>query len=470
MRVLALILLIAIAPLASASVTGREALEQAAELINTGRFAAAERLIEQELDAGSTSNELLYQFARLKAQQGDLEKASAGLIAAVGAGFTDFFRLARDPALEPVRDSQAYRTIAQNRATLLTDRARADFTAVQRALPRYTFRRVDDLRLQFAAAHDEQTLDQIIDEARELRDWLNEILGPPPDDPQLDPWVTVILPSPEDFVRLVGAANLGTVGGYYDPETRRLVSGDLGPSLRHELAHVFHFRRLERLGQSRPLWLTEGLAALPEALDARAESLEPVPCWRTDIARRRLAAGRLRGWNDLFTQERDRFVGHRPKAQYAQARAVALYFHQHGLWAGLIGELARTHEEDPTGLAAVAAAAGRPPEQLERAFRGWLATLGPGDPDEVGATGALGLILRAGRGLGPEIEHVEMRSVARDARMRSRDVVLAVGRRPTRTVAEFLRGVRAFHEAGESAPVRLLRGRRELTVDLAPPD
>jgi len=87
----------------------------------------------------------------------------------------------------------------------------------------------------------------------------------------------------------------------------------------------------------------------------------------------------------------------------------------------------------------------------------------------VEATAALGLVLRPGRGLGPEIEHVEMRSAAREARLRARDVIVAVGGRPARTAAEVLRGVRSFHEAGEAAPVRVLRGRRELTVEVAPP-
>jgi hypothetical protein len=465
MRIIALILAFALATPALAVPPA----EEAAELIEAGDLASAERLIESGLESGSRSSELLYQFARIKALQGDKEKAAAGLVAAVAAGFTDFFRLVRDPALEPIRETPAHRTIAQNRATLLEDRAKADFKAVRRALPRYTLLRDEDLRLQFAAAHDRATLERVVAEAKDLRDWLRPVLGEPPADPELDPWVTVLLPSPEDFVRLIGGANVGTVGGYYDPETRRVVSADLGPSLRHELVHVFHFRRLERLGASRPHWWTEGLATLPEALDPRAREIRPVACWRTDIARRRLAAGRLRDWPDLFEQSRDRFIGHRPKAQYAQSRAIAMFLHAEGLLADVARAIESAETTDPDGRAVIARAAGREAHSVERTFRGWLATLGEGDPDEVDATRAIGLILTPGRGDGPVIDHVEMRSVARDARLRRRDVIIGVGDRPVRTIPEVLRAVRAFHATGEPAEVTIRRGSLEKTCALDPP-
>jgi len=436
---------------------------RAMELVNAGDLAKARAHIEQELDAGSTSNELLYQLARLECAEGNGVRAQQVLTAAVTAGFTDYFRMTRDPKLEPIRGEPAYETIAQNRRTLLEDRAEADLEAVKRAFERgYVFERDEALRLQFACAHGEEVLREVVAEARALRDWVHAELWDAPADPGLDPWVTVILPSPEHFVMLVGAER--GVGGYYDPETRRLVSADLGPSLRHELMHVFHFRRLERLGQRRPLWLTEGLATLPETLDPRSAGIEPVGCWRTDIAKRRLAAGRLRGWDDLFAQGRDRFVGHRPRAQYAQARAVVMFLEDQGLLRPVIDAFERTGEADPTGARAVAEADGRPLERVEKRFRGWLATLRGGEPDERERLRELGLVLSAGRGVGPVIEHVELRKPASAARMRVRDVIRSVDGRVVRTVSEFLRAVDG---PGERA-VGLKRGRASVVVTLRP--
>ena len=456
--------LAAIVWLLAGSVLGTPAAIEAGDMVSAGRLDEAEALISAELDAGSPSNELLYQLARLKSLQGDLRTGSAALTAAVAAGFTDFFRLEHDAALLPLRHAPAYRAIAENRTTLLEDRAGADFEAARRAFPaRYVFERVPELRLQFVSAHPEDVLREVIAEAERVRDWLEETCWNAPVDPQLDPWVTVILPTPEDFVRLVGGA-AGTVGGFYDPEVRRLVSQDLGPSLRHELVHVFHFRHLERLRQSRPLWLTEGLATLVESLDPLEAGIAPVGCWRTDIARRRLGAGRLLGWSDLFEQDRERFVGHRPKAQYAEARAIAMFLHHEGLLRAVCDAFARTAGDDPSGIAAIELAAGEPADRVERRFRGWLAALKTHEPDAIEGTTRLGLILREGRGDGPVVEHVELRSAASAARLRMRDVIRAVDGRPVRTVAEFLRAV----EARETSEVTVLRGRAFRTLTLGP--
>ncbi len=436
--------------------------DRARELIASGDLAAARAHIEKELDAGSTSNHLLYELARLEALDGDKAKAGATLIAAVAAGFTDFYALKRDPLL---RDTHEGQTILRNRTMLLEDRANADFDAVKRAFPKgYRFVRDESLRLQFASAFDEAVTAEVVSEARALRAWVFENFWEPPSDPELDPWVTVLLPTPEDSVRLVGA---GGVGGYYDPEKRRLIAADLGPSYRHELMHVFHFRRLERIGQRRSHWFTEGLAALPEDLDPRADGFAPVGSWRTDIAKRRLAAGRLRNWDDLFAQDRNRFVGHRPRAQYAQSRAIAMFLHERGLLRAVCNAFEETIDDDSLGLAAIEEATDRPAKQLELEFRGWLATLDTGELDAIEGTRRLGLILTAGRGDGPAIERVELRSPASAAKLRMRDVIRAVDGIHVRTVGEFLRAITP--PGAHEVTVRRGRAVRTLTLE-TPPD
>jgi len=241
-----------------------------------------------------------------------------------------------------------------------------------------------------------------------------------------------------------------------------MVASDLGPSFRHELMHVFHTRRLERLGQRRPHWFTEGLASLLEDLDPRAEGFVPVGSWRTDIAKRRLAAGRLAPWADLFTQDRARFVGHRPKAQYAQARATAMFFFGTGAMRRLCDAFAAS--ADPTGSEAIESATGEPIARTELRFRGWLATLNTGEPDGRELSARVGLELTAGRGTGPAVVRVTPGTPAGRARIHRRDVILAVNGRPVRTITEFWRAA-----AAGPGPVTVLvrRGRaeRELILD-----
>ncbi len=450
----ALLILLTCANLCAASPES----DKAAQLLADADLTAARTYIEKELNAGSTSNRLLYEYARLHAKLGDDSAAGRVLVAAVAAGFTDFFALARDTALRELPETKA---ILTGRETLLDDRASADFEAVKRAFPKnYRFVRDDTLRLQFASAFDETITAEVITEANALRNWIHDELWDAPTDPALDPWVTVIIPTPEDFIRLVGTAG---VGGYYDPELRRLVSADLGPSLRHELMHVYHFRRLERLGQRRPHWFTEGFAALPEDLDPTTPSFTPVGSWRTDIAKRRLAAGRLRSWADLFAQDKDRFVGHRPKAQYAQSRAIVMHLYATDALKDTITAFERTHDADPLGFTAIEAATNQTAARAELAFRGWLATLDSHEPDPIKETKRLGLILTAGKGDGPEIERTESRSPASAAKLRRRDIIRAVNGRPVRTITEFLRAVAP--PTGHTLTIRRGRATIDLTLN-----
>ena len=136
--------------------------DRARELINAGDADAARAHIERALDDGSTSNQLLYELARLEAIDGNAARAGATLVAAAAAGFTDFFALSREPRLAQTSEG---RTILEHRAKLLEDRAAADFDAVKRAFPkRHLFVRDEALRLQFVSAFDQEVTDEILAE------------------------------------------------------------------------------------------------------------------------------------------------------------------------------------------------------------------------------------------------------------------------------------------------------------------
>ena len=109
---------------------------------------------------------------------------------------------------------------------------------------------------------------------------------------ETNPVIISSLPTPQDFARLVGAPG---IGGYYERDRKRLVSQDIGPSLRHEFFHVLHWRRMDRTGQQHPYWVMEGFATLVEDIEADGSGgISVVPSWRTNIVRRLERAGRRR--------------------------------------------------------------------------------------------------------------------------------------------------------------------------------
>jgi hypothetical protein len=190
-----------------------------------------------------------------------------------------------------------------------------------------------------------------------------------------------------------------------------------------------------------PAGWAEGTAALLESFDPGADADAPVvPAanWRTNIAKRRLDAGRLPALSALLASTNEDFQSRRPLARYAHARAFALYLHERHSLASVQAALDRTVATDQTGAAALEAATGRPLAELDTDFRAWLSRV-PLVP-ETGADlpVALGLSLAEGDGSGPSVVSVSSRELAA-AGVRAGDTITSLAGRPTRDLQEFLR-------------------------------
>lgn len=403
-----------------------------------------------------------YQRARELAREGAHEAAGEALLDAITDGFSDFHRMRRDPALAPIRDTKVYETILLGWRDLLDARGETDAASAKEALGKaYRIVRDEELRIHIVHAHRPEAIEDALDDLRHVaRWWEEEVLAalpeeerrPSPDRPH--PWVTIVLPTPEDFVRLLGA---GGVGGIYQPSTNRLISQDLGPSLRHEFVHALDWRLLRRMGARRPGWMLESVASLVEDINLDEEgTLEPTPSWRTNIAKRREDLGRRMEWSRLWTLPRDRFMGVRPNAQYAQARAIALYAWERGAFGEWV---VRSLEEDADD--ALASALGSTLKEAERGFAGWLADL-PMAPEEIEPGGAsLRVVTARGRGDGVRIERILPGSPAREAGLRMNDVLVRVGGLRVWTREDLAR-VLAERSPGERVEIEARRYARRL--------
>ncbi len=428
----------------------------------SGDLPAARAAVEARLAERPDDPAALYESAALLAREGADDAGAARLVDAISYGFVDLGALERDARFTPLHDQRDYKAIRLGWRDLLDARGDAEFrAAAERFGPGYRSARDEGLRLSYVCAFDERTLGEARAEVANVARWAEAIFGPTPgpDDPRPPAWVVVIAPTPEDFVRVGASSGVGAgVGGFYDHDRRRLIAQDLGPSFRHEFFHVLHWRAMTARGQRHPDWIMEGLASLMEDVDPAGEgSIAPAPSWRTTIVKRLEAGGRLLPLARLFAMDRERFVGARPLANYAQARAFMLFLCDRGVLPRWWRDYTETFAQDPTGAHAVERALGSPLPAVERDYRAWLRALPEAAERLTPGMASLGVVISAGRGDGPRIDDIEAGSPARAAGLRIGDVITVIDGRSTRTLEDLVRVLAEF-EVGDEVAVSARRG------------
>lgn len=455
---------------------------QAFEAIRRRDYDAAEKFIRRQVDLDPHNFVPYYNLACVLSLKGDAAGAGEQLLRAVDHGFSDVRRLRTDPDLENARRDENYLRIVNNWAFVLEKHRDWNLARAKQFFrgSAYVSAFDGDLRLAYLSAADATSFDQARADIARLARWgvanvFTDLADAPGDGPRPDAWVIVVLPTPDDFMKWASAvfgsdagAGSSTIGGMYSHDNKRLVAMDLGATLRHEFFHVLHWRSCVRLGQVHPPWIQEGLCSLVEDYEVRGSgegaTLEPVPSWRTNIARR-LARGGGMTIKALASASRERFVGSRPLAQYAQARAVFLFLWQRGLLKDWYAAYTRGFGDDPTGVKAIEEVFGLPIDEVEKLYRAWLREL-PEVAEQLrpGAAG-LGVEVEAGSGDGPVIVEIDPRGPARRAGLRVGDAITAINGHPTRDMNELVR-VLGQKGLGETVEVGYRRGRQHRTAQV----
>lgn len=435
------------------------------EAFEARRFDEAAAALREYLCDKPEDPAATYNLACAIAMSGDAETAMETLLDALTFGFTNYFTMERDEHLAPIREHPKFRAVLNGWTMLLDARGRAEFEAMRQGLGAgYRFERDETLRINLACAFDARAFEDARAELTRTARWAERFVfgEAAPDPARPDPWVSVALPTPEDFAGLVSAGN---VGGYYDHDAKRLVTRDLGAGLRHEFFHAMHWRAMSRTGQTHPLWVMEGLATLLEDADPDPEQIyRPTPSWRTNIVRRLARSGGLTPWPRLFRMTREQFMNGRASAHYAQARAVFLFLHEKGVLRAWYRAYAAEFDRDPSGLSAFETVFADDPSRVERMFRDWLAAL-PDVADQFRPGGAsLGIDAVDAGGEGPKIREVK-RFAADEAGMylRAGDIIVGVDDRPVRTMDELTRIVGEF-SIGDRVVVEVRRASLRLRV------
>lgn len=436
------------------------------EAFEAGDFQRARQLADEIIAQDPGDWQTRYNLALILARMGHDDASAEALIDAIQFGFVDLHAMDRDPNLARVRHHQKYRRIVERWRVLLDAVGEARFAEIKARLgPEYREARDDSSRLRWLSVVDGLAFQEAQREAARVQAWCQaRNLFETPDEARPDPWVTVILPTAEDFAELVPYA---MVGGTYSRDDKRLVTRDFGPTLRHEFFHVLHWRDMDRSGQVHPIWVQEGMASLLEDVEFDGVgAYVPQPSWRTNIAKRLERSGSLRPLSVFLSMQRDRFVSHRPSANYAHARAIMMFVESRGVLGDFYRALRAGYAQDPSGVVALETALGMTIDEADRDFRKWLRSLPEvaerAHPPDAG----LGVAVAAGAGEAPTVIG-RLTDLRRGSALRAGDVILSVQGRATATLDDLYR-VLGDYEVGDEVSVTIQRSgaRSEVRVVL----
>jgi len=445
----------------------------------TGAAAALEDLVI--LDPGEPI--VAINLATTRAVLGEDDAAEAALLRALENGYDDLHQLKANKALVDVLKRERMAAILASPERLLAASRDVRVSRLARDYaPRAGVSLDVELRLAVLSSLPPGSLRTAQIEMRAVaRWWMNNVLSAEADsaipaekakrlvlDPTPQAWTVVFLPTREQYntwlVQTTGVRP-GSLAGLYDHDKRQLVTQDTGATLRHEFAHVLHWRHCTALGQNHPVWVQEGLCSLIEDVardtvdgggDDALPTLRPVPSWRTNTVRNMARNGVLPPWSKLFAKDSDVFMKSTPLANYAVARAIFLWLHDTGQLRAWYANYTLTFAADASGMQAFEATFLEPIEVVEKKFRAWARNL-PEAPDAT-RPGLISLPMEFAEQTGDGLTVTRiLPGFFKIDGLRLGDVITAIDGAPIRDLHDYERAV-SGRPAGSALAVSFRRG------------
>lgn len=437
--------------------------ERIVEAFGRRDYVTAERLLIEILAKDPGDPEHLYNLACARSLQGDGEGACTRLFEAIDAGFRDRAFAEEDPDLAAARAHPAFVRVRD-----LLDKVGegGGHLAAERSLRGWLDRfGASRYRVENDPGRSLVIATSLGDEShREMLEML---------DAQADHLVATLFERyPETPVLLVVARaedattffSDETVAGLYEHQRRRLVTRDIGESLRHEFTHLLHHAQMERLKQRHPIWIQEGLASLYEAHEITADGgVRFLPNSRHNVAYRAARAGVTRPWRELVALSPKAFMEESTRL-YPQTRSIFEFIAAEAGLPRFWSAYLRTYPESPDGSAALREVfADDDLDAIEKRWKRWVSERGPIDDSVRPGDGSLG-VEGEDRPDGVRVSRVLPRSAASVAGVKRGDLLVAIDGVAIRSTRELLLAV-ASKRVGETVSLRLRRGERTLDLD-----
>jgi hypothetical protein len=433
----------------------RQLSRKALEAAKAGRLEEAEGALAEALVIDPTNSTNLYNMACVKALRGRSDAAMDYLERAAGEGFTDFQHLERDTDLTSLRPLDRYKKFIAAKGEWQRKAADRVIASLRNDFGEGYLYEVDEAdKLIFATNTDAQTLTATKKwlSAQAQSQW-NQLFEHKPDQ-----YISIILPSPEDYKMIVGRPE---IGGFYNPDNHILIAQRLGQIMTHEFTHAMHNADLEALGQEHPIWLTEGLATLYEAGQMEDGVLLPAENFRLSALKQAAARARLIPFEKLLKMDQRSFVGNATIA-YGESGSLLLYLHSKDLLRKFYDTYKKGYEKEKTGEAALVEVTGMSLAELEKDWRQWMVKRTP-PTLMTGRDGpVLGIKFDQGND-GLKVEQAYPLGPAARAGIKEGDVVVGINDMDARDQQSFM-PLLAMHKPGDTITIKLRRGQEYLSV------
>jgi hypothetical protein len=430
-------------------------------LIGQKKWDHAEAAIEEALSLVPGDPVNLYNLACVRARLGRPDPAIDALEQAAAAGFTDFVLIGRDNDLDTLRNLPRYMAFLAKRDEWQRRAAEAVLEALrQRFGEDYLYAVDSEQKLIFATNVDEKTLDTLKTVLKtQARSQEKELFDHKP-----DAFVTVVVPSPADYRKLMRLRN---VPGMYVDASKTLIALKLGEVMRHEFTHALHAADRGPLGQDHAPWVSEGLGVLYEWADVSEQAVTP----RADNPRFAVAQSAARR-KSLIPLDRLVAMGQaefmsRPNLTYPQSGALMYYLRERGVLRRFYESYKKTFDADPTGAKALEQASGIKLGELEAAWKQWLLDRGAervaDDPRRGYSPFLAASLVPTDAGLA--VKALLNGGAGAAAGLSVGDVVVSINNRPIHDFSSIRRAVGAY-SPGKVVSVRVLRNGEELDLGL----
>jgi hypothetical protein len=177
----------------------------------------------------------------------------------------------------------------------------------------------------------------------------------------------------EDYVKTAYQKPPSTPFGFYMSRERKMVMNIATGTgtLAHELVHPLLAEDFPDV----PSWFNEGFASLFEQSGERAGRMVGFVNWRLPGLHKALKSGRAIPLADLVKTTSDQFYGDDRGVNYATARYLCLWLQEQGRLVDFYKAFREGSKDDRSGRAALEKTAGKPIDELDKAWRDWVLAL-----------------------------------------------------------------------------------------------
>lgn len=337
------------------------------QLFGDKKYEECKTVLGQILKIAPEDNIAWYNMACAQARLGETKAALESLNKAIEFDYAGFRHMERDADLDSLRQTDEYKKIIAQKDEI--QRRRAD--KIRKQLENqfgegYIYQIDHDSKLVFATNIDEATLSEV--KARltihAQAIWKSLFKYP------FEQYVSIVIPKE-------GTIKNPALGGYYQNDSRILVSKTIGDELVHEFTHALHFADQEGRGQEHPIWIIEGLATLFETTEFRNGKVAPINSNRLNVLKEIVRRGMNTPWEEFLKFSQKDFLNGQQQTviSYCQCRYIMMYLYQKGLLEKWYDEYTKGWEKDKTGRAALEKVFGKELSDIEDDWVAWIEQL-----------------------------------------------------------------------------------------------